>query len=223
MREISTGLEYNTHHDRISNPLFSGKTNKPEPEAEHEPNANPEENLKEPEDDSEPVGDAEEAFMRTRSGRVVRPRRNKDFDYAFVLFQHGFKQTSTKTCISDYSYSSTSAHSFSNDDSFHESLSIVTDSAHAPLRGHANPGTMPLMQDSMMRCGQRIHRELCLRLANLGEKVCWVTDDEGVQQQMAMLKGNGTLFKLDVMIGDWLKLGDGSSFTEIEESPTWPF
>ena len=77
--ELSTGREYNTHHDRLLNPLFSGQKGEPEPEPEHEPNANPEENLKEPEEDAEPVGDPEEALMR--SGRVVRPRRKKDFDY----------------------------------------------------------------------------------------------------------------------------------------------
>ena len=101
--------------------------------------------------------------MRTRSGRVVHPRRLRDFDYTGVLLQLGFTQTSTKTC----SYSSTSAHSFSNSDSFLEPLSIVSDSAHAPLRAHANIGTMPLIQESMMRRGQRICREQCLQLANL--------------------------------------------------------
>ncbi len=101
VRELSTGREYNTHHDRRSNPLFSGKKGESELEPEHEPNANPEENLKEPEEDAEPVGDPEEPLMRTRSGRVVRPRRNKDFDYTGVLIPFRSKQTSTKTCFSD--------------------------------------------------------------------------------------------------------------------------
>ena len=108
VRELSTGREYNKHHDCLSNPLFSGKKGKPELELEHEPNANPEENLKEPEEDAEPVGDPEEALMRTRSGRVVHPRRNKDLYYTGVLISFRSKQTSTKTCFSDCSYSSTS-------------------------------------------------------------------------------------------------------------------
>ena len=105
MRERSTGREYNTHQDRLSNPLFSGKKGEPEPEPEHEQNANPGGNLKKFEEDVEPIGDPEEAPMRTRSGRVVRPRRNKDFDYTGVLVPFRFKQTSTQTCFSDCSYS----------------------------------------------------------------------------------------------------------------------
>ena len=73
MRDIATGCEYNTHHDRLSTPLFSSKTGESETEPEHEPNANHEKNLKEPQEDAKPVGDPEEALMRTRSGRVVRP------------------------------------------------------------------------------------------------------------------------------------------------------
>ena len=108
VRDLLTGREYNTRHDRLSNPLFFGNKGEPELEPEHEPNANPEENLKEPEEDAEPVGDPEEALMRTRSGRVVRLRRNKDFDYTSVLIPFRSKQTSTQTCFSDCSYSSTS-------------------------------------------------------------------------------------------------------------------
>ena len=71
LRELSTGREYNTHHDRLSNPLFSSQTDLPETVPEHEPKANPEENLKEHEENSEPVGNPEKALMRTISGRVV--------------------------------------------------------------------------------------------------------------------------------------------------------
>ena len=101
VRELSTGHEYNTHHDRFSNPLFSGKTGEPELEPEHELMRILKENLKKPEEDAEPVGVPEEALMRTRSGRVVRPRSNKDFDYTGVLIPFRSKQTSTKTCFSD--------------------------------------------------------------------------------------------------------------------------
>ena len=104
VRELSTSREYNTHHDTLSNPLFSGKKNESELEPEHKPNANPEENLKEPEEDAEPVGDPEKALIYTRSGRVVRPRRNNDFDYTGVLIPLRSKQTLTKTCISNCSY-----------------------------------------------------------------------------------------------------------------------
>ena len=46
--ELSTGREYNTHHDRLFNQLLTGHKGLPETVPEHEPNANPEENLKEP-------------------------------------------------------------------------------------------------------------------------------------------------------------------------------
>ena len=53
---------------------------------------------------------------------------------------------------------------------------------------------MQLVQESMMRRGQGIRREQRSRLENLGEKVYLVTDEEGVQQLMVMIKNNGTLF-----------------------------
>ncbi len=143
--------------------------------------------MKEPEEDAKPVGDPKEALMRTRSDRVVRPCRNKDFDYTGVLIPFRSKQTSTKTCYSDCSYSSTSVNSISNLNSFIEPLSIITDFAHAPPRGHANTKTMPLVQESLRLREQRIRREQRARLVNLGETVYWVTDEEGVQQQMVLL------------------------------------
>ena len=73
---------------------------------------------------------------------------------------------------------------------------------------------MPLVQESLRLREQRIRREQSARLVNLGEKVYWVTDEEGVQQQMVLLKSNGTLFQLDITLGDWLKL-DGTTLTEI--------
>ena len=95
LRELSTGREYNTHHDRLSNPLFSGQKDLPETVPEPEPNATLEENLKEPEENSEPLGNPEEVLMRTRSGRVARPRRDRNFDYTGVILQFGFIPTST--------------------------------------------------------------------------------------------------------------------------------
>ena len=81
---------------------FRGNTGDPELDLQHEPNTNPEENLKEPEENAEPVGDPEEALMRTRSGRFVRHRRNKDFDYTGVLIQFKSKQTLAKSYFLDF-------------------------------------------------------------------------------------------------------------------------
>ena len=82
---------------------------------------------------------------------------------------------------------------------------------------------MPLVQESVMRRGQRIRREQRARLENLGEKVYWVTDEEGVQQLMVMLKNNGTLFQIDTALGDWVTLADGRALTDIQKTRTWPF
>ena len=60
-----------------------------------------------------------------------------------------------------------------------------------------------------MRRGQQIRREQRARLENLGEKVYWVTDEEGVQQLMVMIKNNVTLFQLDTVLGYWVTLADG--------------
>ena len=46
---------------------------------------------------------------------------------------------------------------------------------------------MPLVQESLRLREQRIRREQRARLVNLGETVYWVTDEEGVQQQMVLL------------------------------------
>ncbi len=81
---------------------------------------------------------------------------------------------------------------------------------------------MPLVQESLRLREQRIRREQRPRLVNLGEKVYWVTDQEGVQQQMELLKSNGTLFQLDITLGDWRTL-DGTTLTKIQTSPTWPY
>ena len=81
-KELSTGREYVTHHDRLSNPLFSGKETE---SREIESDANPRENAEEPEADQLLVGNSEEALMRTRVGRAVKPLRNPDFEYSFLL------------------------------------------------------------------------------------------------------------------------------------------
>ena len=74
---------------------------------------------------------------------------------------------------------------------------------------------MPLVQESLRLREQRIRREQRARLVNFGERVYWVTDEEGDQQQMVLLKCNGTLFQLDITLGDWLTL-DGTKLTEFK-------
>ena len=79
---------------------------------------------------------------------------------------------------------------------------------------------MPLVQESLRLRKQRFRREQRARLVNLGERVYWVTAEKGVQIQMVLLKTNGTLFQLDITLGDWLTLNE-TTLTEIQTSPTW--
>ena len=64
LRELSSGREYITHHDRLSNPILSGKRLTPQVGTEEEPNrnSNPIENLEEPPEDDEPASNPEEAL-----------------------------------------------------------------------------------------------------------------------------------------------------------------
>ena len=142
VRELSTGREYNTHHDRLSNPLFSHQTRVPEAQPEHERNANPSENPQEPEGESEPRGNPEEALIRTRSGRVVRPPRRSDFDYSFVLPQPRVLCTPARTCTSASATVQTSAHSMRC-----SPLTSLSVSAHDLLRSFR---TMPLVQEMLL-------------------------------------------------------------------------
>ena len=82
LKELSSGCKYVTHNDRLSNPLLSGKDFAPR---EIESNSNPLENAQDPEEEQLPRGNPEEVLMRTRSGRVVKPPLNIDFEYSFVL------------------------------------------------------------------------------------------------------------------------------------------
>ena len=77
LREIDSDRKYVVHHDRLSNPLLSGKEFAPR---ELEANANPQENEQDPEEDFEPVVNPEEALIHTRSGRTVKSTKMKDFE-----------------------------------------------------------------------------------------------------------------------------------------------
>ena len=39
---------------------------------------------------------------------------------------------------------------------------------------------------------------------------------------MVLLKSNGTLFQLDITLGDWFTLNE-TTLTEIQALPTWPY
>ena len=155
LRELSSGREYITHHDRLSNPILSGKKCEIECEPQREHNANPRENLREPEQDSEPRGNSEEALLRTRSGRVVRPTRREDFDYSGVISTLRNAQTSTSsptlgtTCFQTSAPMQTSASVHSIQTSSSSSAFMLSHSfEHAQLAGN-----MPLTQETRYQPG----------------------------------------------------------------------
>ena len=100
LKELLTGREYVTHHDKLSNPLLSGE----ETESQKiESDANPRGNKKEPKANQSPVNNPEEALMRTRVGRIAKPPRNSNFKYFFLLPSYISASTS-KTATSIISH-----------------------------------------------------------------------------------------------------------------------
>ena len=77
VREVSTGREYNDHHNRLSNPVFSRKfTPGTTAGAGVLPgsHANPRENPEKPEEDLHTEVESAVALHWSRHGRVLRPR-----------------------------------------------------------------------------------------------------------------------------------------------------
>ena len=206
LRELSSGREYQTHHDRLSNPLFSGK----EVSREQEANANPEENPKEPEAGDEPAGNPEEALMRTtRSGRVVKPNRDKDFDYSAFLFS--------------FNHSEVLTHSF-HTSTISSEFQLLQSCFSCRSLPPAHLDSVSLTQVSMIRSRQ------CERLRVLGFsgsrvlgfKVCWVKDADGVLKQMVLLRSNGALLYLDVERDEWISpIDDCTTLAEVLEGNLW--
>jgi transposase InsO family protein len=217
LRELATGREYVTHHDRLSNPLFSRGRDLPEAKKPglpqvpaHEANANPQENLQEPEPDSMPVGNPEEALIRTRVGRVVKSRRDPEFDYSMCLPE------SSNTSEFNHSSISTSSLARSHMSSSQSNLSQSLSAASSLLPPHANTESLSLKQAS------RIRQEQNQRVERMGQKVCWIEDIDGTEKQAFMYKANGTVFVFDLDIGDWISLVDGKSLTDVCNHDPYP-
>ena len=87
VREHSTNRVYNIHHDRASNPVWVPTTGPGLAPQVVETDANPVENEHETIENSQPARNAEEALIRTRSGRAVRQRRDSDYEYQFPLIE----------------------------------------------------------------------------------------------------------------------------------------
>ena len=194
LKALSSGRKYVTHNDRLSNPLLSVKDFALR---EIESNANPLENAREPEEDQLPRGDPEEVLMRTRSGRVVKPPRNIDFEYSYVI-----------PCATQVtSFLSTSFVSCTSATVLHVSVAGLLQ----------NPTTSAARMND-----NRIRREQRARLEALGERVCWVLDLENTNTMAILLKKNGTLFFLEIQRIYWICPFDNESLTNVLKHDPWP-
>ena len=89
VRDVSTGREYNTHYNRLSNPVLSKKFAPSTtaragvlPGVLPGTHANLRENPEEPEKYLHSVADPAIAIQRSCYGPVLRPRRDLNFDYS---------------------------------------------------------------------------------------------------------------------------------------------
>ena len=142
--------------------------------------------------------------MRTRHGRVVRPPRDHNFNYSFMLPNSLFIHTSSASSTLRTNIPSL----------FYASASCMSHVVHS--------GPAISLQKS------RIRREQRARATYLGELVQLVTDSGGVERmafmRMAfMRKTSGMLFSLDVELQDWVCLFDGATLTDLERfADSWP-
>ena len=169
VREASSGRVYKTHHDRLSNPVFSRKfaprfLEGSVPRSE-DANANPEENLEEPEEDLEPAVNPEFSLQRSRYGRVVKPRRDPDFDYSNIFLEDPFLQSDA----------SISNHFFM---------------FHFTNTSHASTVLQPTPPDAA--APGRSLAQLRRDLIDAGERPFFVETPAG-PQWMVMLRGSGTI------------------------------
>ena len=231
LRELSTGREYKTHHDRLSNPLFSGQNltaRAPEADAmaardpgddamaarAHETDANPVENAREPEDDSKSNINPEEAIMRSRSGRVIRSTRDPKFEYHFMLPQRHVSVQSTSASPGTLVRSSSCLLAQQTQCIY---SNIKASCSCPPL---ANPDSLLTVQmtadeENEFRTAQRV------RLESLGERPQWISDEDGNDFQVVMLKSSGTIFFLDLAKRDWIYRRDGTTLTQHLQEEHW--
>ena len=155
VRELSTNRIYQIHHDRDSNPLLTPSFDRgpasdpidsdPDPEPK---DANPIENERAPGLNLEPASNPDNALIRTRSGRVSRPRRDPDYEYQLPLIEVPL----VPSCYSQ------SASSHTNPPRSNAS------------RRHANFEPSALLQSMQTQA------EIVDALEEAGERVCFLVD-----------------------------------------------
>ena len=175
LRELSSNRKYLVHHDRLSNPLLSGKPLEPRA---LEVNANPQENEQDSEEGTLPVRNPEEALMRTRSGRIVKSTGNKYFEYSFMLPCFNLSAPSVTSALGAHLPSTAltskalEAHLLlmpsTSSLSFNQSHSVIQSSFTFSV-------PLPIRQEA------RICREQRARAEHLGQQLYWVLEPSGVE------------------------------------------
>ena len=188
VRELSSGRVYHVHHDRASNPLLvpTEKEREPEP-AEVPTDANPVENEREAGEDLQPVGNPEDSLIRTRYGRVIKPNRNRDFDY-----QSFYLEVPTNLAV------------FVRDQ-VNRPHALTAYMLNRPCR-HANTEHLANLQVGQARSDAKHQLEVA------GEVVCMLFDRG---ENAVMARSNGVIYIYSDERRDFVSLFDRSTYTQL--------
>ena len=215
VRETSTGRVYNTHHDRLSNPIFSRKfTPKFDGVARFAGGGaplagggapanggvaigNPRENPMEPEEDSEPAENPELALRRSRYGRILKSKRDSSFDYTSVLVEN-----------------SNSHSGVANFQSFNDFCLMFTSSSIIPK-------SSILQSSPPAAAGVKSITQLRRELAAKGEMVYYV-DTPGGAQWMLMLRETGTIMVYRPELGTFINPPTEVLLEDLDSHTPWP-
>ena len=216
-RKLSSNRKYVVHHDRLSNPLLSGK---PLKFRALEPNANPQKNEQDSEKGTLPVRDLEEALMRTRSGRTVKSTRNKDFEYSFMLPSFNLSCPSVTSSLGAHLQSTPltlkalEAHLLL----MPMTSSFAFNQCHSVIQSPCiNSVPLPSRQKA------RIRREQRARVEQLSQQVFCVLDPSGVELMAFMYKHSKMLYILDLDHQDWISAFDEATLTQVSRrGDEWP-
>ena len=190
---------------------FSGKGLAP---TELEVTANPEENEQDPEEGNLPEINPKEAIMRTHSGLVVKPTRNQDFEYSFML------PCTLSLSPSMSSFLEAHLHSVhSSTCSLEENLQHVFSSSI--FNFNSNSCVPLLVQNHSVMLSHtlkaRIWREKLDRLEQLGQQVYWVFYSGTVELISLLYKPSGMLYNIDLEFQDWTSAFDATTFTHVQQ------
>ena len=196
VREVSTGREYNTHDDRLSNPIIfkeiCSQYYRP-PGVLPGTHANPRENPEEPEENLHSLANPAIAIQRSRHGRVLRPRRDTNFDYSSSFMDSVLPLPASIFSARDHTFALFAA----------------------SLPSHANPGSSPLaIQGSAF---PRLRKQL----KESGERVFYVEIAPRTFRWYVMLKESGTIMVFDDDKDTFYNKMTDRTISDLEDYTPW--